>query len=82
MSQRIDDEIERLMKLGQTPKTIYIGNDLYFELSREINPTVAASVVQNHQEAPVVSEEDVTEYKEIPVKLLDDVASDYLSIET
>ncbi len=82
MSQRIDAELERIAKLGQTPKVIYVGNDLHLELYEEINPPIAADLVADGQKAYVITPNEVTEYKGIRVVILEDVAPDYLRVET
>ncbi len=82
MSEKIDAELERIKQLGQTPKTIYVGSELYFELDREQNPPFAADVLSEGQKATVHSSDDVTDYQGVKVVLLDDVAPDYLRIET
>ena len=35
MSERIDKELERMTQLGESPKIIEVGDDLYEELSEE-----------------------------------------------
>jgi hypothetical protein len=82
MSQRIDAELERIAQLGQKPKVIYVGDDLHQELYDELNPPIAADLVRDGQKAYVISTKDVTDYKGIRVIVLQDVAPDYLRIET
>jgi len=82
MSERIDAKLESIKKLGQKPKTIFVGTELYFELYREQNLPHAADVLRDGQVAPVHSNSDVTTYKGIDVVLLDDVKPNYLEIRT
>lgn len=84
MSLRIDEELEKVSKAGQTPKEIYIGADLYEELYSEVNPVYAAALVgsNDNDKAPVYTPEEVTEYKGFPIVKLDGVSADYLKIST
>lgn len=82
MSQRIDAELEKISKLGQTPKIIYVGDDLHQELYGEINPPIIADLVRDGQKASVITPKEVKDYKGIRVEILEDVEPDYLRIET
>lgn len=75
---KINEELDRISKRGETPKTIYVGSKLYLELETEQNTQFGADLVgvQSHPSR------EVKEYKGIPVVLLDGVALDYMRIET
>lgn len=82
MAEKIDAEIERIAKLGQTPKRIEVGDDLYEELYEEQNPPLAASLVGEREAVPVYSEKEVIEYKGIRVVRVLNVPRDYLKLLT
>jgi len=83
MAQRIDDELDRIAKRGETPKTIYVGSELYFEVQSEQNTQFAADIVRDGQPAQVhPAPEEPTEYNGIRLVLLENEAADYLRIET
>lgn len=82
MSDRIDAELEKLRKSGQTPKAIHIGHELHLELYDEENPPVAADIVRDGQAASVITPNEVRDYKGIPVVIHEDAAPDYLHIQT
>jgi hypothetical protein len=82
MSARIDAELNRIAKLGQTPKTIFVGNDLWLELNGEIDQSIAAAIVGDGQAAPVEPPSEVTEYHGIRVVHLESVSSDHLQVQT
>jgi len=82
MPERIDAELERLANLGQTPKVIYVGDNLHQELYGEINPPYAADLISDGQKASVITPNEVRDYKGTRVVVLEDVEPDYLRIET
>ncbi len=82
MSQRVDKEIERVTKLGQTPKTMIIGDDLYDEISAEQNLPIIAGQIRPGGDTPMFTDKPVTEYKGIKVVRMSDVPKDYLEILT
>lgn len=82
MSERIDAEMQRLKTLGQTPKTIRVGSDLYWEIYRELNPVIAADVLIGSDKAIAHKSKEVTDYKGIKVVTMENEAADYLEIES
>ena len=78
----IDRELEKVAKLGQTPKKIYVGIGLYNEIQNEQFDPFIAGLVSDGQEAPSFPTEEPTEYKGIKLHLVEDKDSDYLRIET
>ncbi len=82
MSPRVDKEIERVTKLGQTPKTIIVGDDLYDEISAEQNLPIIAAQAGSGEDTPTFTDKPVTEYKGVKVVRMSDVPKDYLEILT
>jgi hypothetical protein len=82
MPEIIDKEIERVAKLGHTPKTIYVGTGLYNEIRNEQFAPFAADSVTDRQEGSSFPTEEPTEYKGIKIHVVEDEEPDYLSIET
>ena len=80
MVYRIDVELERLIKLGQTPRIIEVGSDLYDELLDEQNPTLIAPAVKPSETTSVYADKEVTEYQNYKVIRLEKVPKDYLNI--
>lgn len=82
MPERIDEELEKLTQEGQSPKKIYVGASLYFEIENEQNPVYAAELLSPGQaaSAPPMTEEP-TEYNGIELIYLEDEEPDYLRIE-
>lgn len=82
MPELIDKELERVSKLGQTPKTIYVGIGLYDEIRNEQSEPIAADIVADGQEVPVFPPEKPREYKGIKLHVMETAEPNYLSIET
>jgi hypothetical protein len=79
MVDRIDEELERISRLGESPKTIYVGSGLHLDLETEQNSLWGGDLASVQRQTPT---EEVKEYKGIPVVLKEGVAFDYLEIET
>ena len=82
MPEIIDKELEKVAKLGQTPKKIYVGIGLYNEIQNEQFEPFPADIVSDGQEASVFPTEEPTEYKGIKIHVVEDKEPDYLRIET
>jgi hypothetical protein len=82
MPEVIDKELERVRKLGQTPKIIYLGFGLYNEVRNEQFEPIAADIVADGQAASVFPTEEPTEYKGVKLHVVEDEEPDYLRIET
>ena len=80
MVQKIDAELARLAKLGHTPKSIEVGEDLYEAMYEEQNPPVIAAIVGPGEKAPVHIDKEVTEYDGVRVFRMSNVTSDHLNI--
>lgn len=76
MPEIIDKELEKIAKLGQTPKKIYVGISLYNEIQNEQFAPFAADLVSDFPT------EEPKEYKGIKIHLVEDKEPDYLRIET
>jgi hypothetical protein len=81
MSERVDAELQRVEERGETAKTIYVGQALFNEIGAEPDQLYASDVVSEGQAASRFPENEL-DYDGIRVVLLDNVASDYLRIET
>lgn len=81
MSERIDAELQRIGERGEAAKTIYVGKALFDEIGAEPDQLYASDIVSEEQAASVFPENEL-DYGGIRVVLLDNVASDYLRIET
>lgn len=79
MVDRIDEELARISRRGETPKTIYVGSGVHLDIETEQNTLWGGDLTSvQRQTAP----EEVKEYKGIPVVLKEGVDFDYLEIET
>lgn len=79
MVDRIDEELGRISKRGETPKTIYVGSGVHLDVETEQNSLWGGDLTNVLRQTPI---QEVKEYKGIPVVLKEGVDFDYLEIET
>lgn len=79
MVDRIDEELGRISRRGETPKTIYVGSGVHLDIETEQNNPWGGDLVSVQRQTAA---EEVKEYKGIPVVLKEGVDFDYLEIET
>ncbi len=79
MIDRIDEELGRISRRGETPKIIYVGSGLHLDLETEQNSLWGGDLASVQRQTLT---QEVKEYKGIPVVLKEGVAFDYLEIET
>jgi hypothetical protein len=77
----VDKELAQLRRNGKTPRVIYLGSALFFELESEQNTQYAADVVGEGGKAGIHSTEELKEYDGVRVELLENEARDYLRID-
>lgn len=81
MPERIDKELERMRRSGQTPRIINVGSELYEEVHEEQNSVMIASLVPDGGVTPTCTDQEVTQYQGILVFLDSNKPRDYLFIE-
>jgi hypothetical protein len=79
MVDRINEELGKISRRGETPKTIYVGSGVYLEIETEQNTLFGADLIGVQRQAPL---NEVKDYKGIPVVLKEGEGFDYLEIET
>jgi hypothetical protein len=79
MVDRIDEELARISRRGETPKAINVGSGVHLDIETEQNSLWGGDFASVQRQTPP---EEVKEYKGIPVVLKEGVAFDYLEIET
>lgn len=80
MPARVDAELERVRKTGQTPRRIEVGNGLFGELHQEQNPVLIAALVGPNDKTPIHVDREVREYQGIQVYHDPNAEHDYLNI--
>ena len=81
MSEIIDKELEKITRLGQTPKKIYVGLGLYNEIRNEQFEPFVADISADGRATASVPAEEPTEYKGIKLHVVETEEPDYLRIE-
>ena len=81
MPEIIDKELEKIARLRQTPKRIYIGLGLYNEIKNEQFEPFVADISADGRAAASVPAEETTEHKGIKLHVVETEEPDFLRIE-